>query len=233
MKFSKLEARYITPKLKGIFSLGDVDNLPRVIGPKRHLITLRGFTESGIEAWGTIDTSRLPLYSEESTIESWALVQVLGQEFVGKEFADTNEAVRSLGYLVRHNIFKAGFANLFMDAQALERGVPLNNLLGGNKNKVEVGISIPKSATIEEISKRITRDNFRRIKVKISPTKEDYEKISAIKKAFPNVMLMVDANSSFVLQNKTHFDLLMKYGELGLLMIEQPLGSDDVRQHIL
>lgn len=232
MRFTELEARYVTPRMRNTFSLGDVEGLPRVIGPERDMVVLRGVTNTGVEAWSAIDTTKLPIYGSESTVEAWALVQELGETFVGKSYDSAREAVRALGYLVEHPIFQAGFANLFLDAQAIEQGVPLYSLLGGTKQQVEVGISISKTAPLSEIEQRITVDQFRRIKIKVGPTLEDYQKIAAIRAAFPNVLLMVDANSSFEWQNSAHTALLEKYGTLGLLMIEQPLAHNDIAHHV-
>jgi len=140
--------------------------------------------------------------------------------------------VRSLGYMIDHHIFQAAFANLFLDAQAIEKGIPLFALLGGTKEQVEIGVSIPKTATTEDISHKITVEKYQRIKVKVGPTDEDYKKIADIRKDFPKVKLMIDANSSFDIRNEDHEKLLNKYGELDLLMIEQPLAHNDVIKHI-
>lgn len=231
MRFEQLEARYVKPEMKQAFSLGDIGGLPRTIGPKRDMVVLRGTTSTGIEGWSAIDTTPLPVYSSESTVEAWALVTQLGQQFVGKEFASAREAVRSLGYLIDHPMFEGAFANLYLDALAIQEKTPLSLLLGGTKEKVEVGVSISKNATADDIQARIEKQ-FRRIKIKVSPTKADYEKIAAIRRQFPQVMLMVDANSSFQLTDVDHRNLLMDYGRLGLLMIEQPLAHDDIADHI-
>jgi O-succinylbenzoate synthase len=232
MKFERLETRYVVPDMGREFSLGEVDGQPRIIGPVRDMVVLHGFTSSGVEAWSAIDTVKLPVYGSESSIEAWALLQEIGQTFIGKDFNNPREAVRSLGYMIDHHIFQAGFANLFLDAEALEKGVPLYTLLGGTKDKVEIGISIPKTATIEDISNKITLEKYGRVKVKVGPTVEDYEKISAIRRSFPNTKLMIDANSSFDIRNKDHEILLNKYGGLDLLMIEQPLAHNDIVKHI-
>lgn len=232
MKFERLEARYIVPEMKQTFSLGDVDGMPRNIGPGRDMIVLNGFTTQGIEAWSSIDTIKIPIYGSESTVESWALLQEIGDRFLGKDFQDPREAVRSLGYLVDHLIFQAAFANLFLDASAIEDNSPLFKLLGGVKDKVEVGVSISKNNTFEEIAEKITKDKFRRIKVKVGPTDNDFNKIRSITTQFRDISLMIDANSSFNLNNEDHRRILLNYGNLNLLMIEQPLAHNDISRHI-
>lgn len=232
MKFNKLEAFYIVPEMKKKFSLGEVDGLPRDIGPIRDMVLLKGTTSSSVESWSAIDTVKLPIYGAESSIESWALMQEVGGNFIKKEFQNAREAVYALGYLVDHHIFKAAFANLFIDALAIENNLPLATLLGGTKSKVDVGVSIPKTASFEEIAKKIEQERFKRIKIKVGPNKDDYEKVKAIKRRFPTLSLMVDANSSFDLKNPQHRKLLYKYGSLNLLMIEQPLAHNDIQNHV-
>lgn len=232
MKFERLEARYVTPEMKHTFSLGDVDGLPRNIGPERDMVVLRGQTSNGAEAWSAIDTTKLPVYGSESTVEAWSLLKTIGANFVGKNFESPREAVRSLGYMIDHYIFQASFANLYLDAEAIEKNIPLYELLGGKKTKVNVGISISKNDKTDDIFEKITKDKFKRIKVKISPTMDDFDKISVIRNKFPDILLMIDANSSFDLQNLDHKKLLHAYGSLGLLMIEQPLAHNDILEHI-
>lgn len=232
MKFERLEARYVIPDMGREFTLGDVDGQSRVIGPIRDMVVLHGFTSTGVEAWSAIDTVKLPVYGSESSTEAWALLQEVGETFIGKDFKNPRKAVRSLGYMIDHYIFQAAFANLFLDAEAIEKGVPLFTLLGGTKDKVEIGVSIPKTATIEDISKKITVEKYQRIKVKVGPTEADYQKIATIKKAFPKIKLMIDANSSFDIRNKEQERLLMSYGGLDLLMMEQPLAHNDIIKHI-
>ncbi|MDP3918132.1 MAG: enolase C-terminal domain-like protein [Candidatus Woesebacteria bacterium] len=232
MKFERLETRYVVPDMGRKFSLGDVDGQARIIGPIRDMVVLHGFTSNGVEAWSAIDTVKFPIYGSESSTEAWALLQEVGETFIGKDFNSPRDAVHSLGYMINHYIFQAAFANLYLDAEAIEKGVPLYTLLGGEKEQVEIGVSIPKTATAEDIGKKITIEKFKRIKVKVGPTEEDYMKIASIKNSFPNVKLMIDANSSFDIRNNDHIKLLNKYGELDLLMIEQPLAHNDIAKHI-
>lgn len=214
------------------FSLGDVDGLPRTIGPKRDMVVLKGLTDKGVEAWSAIDTTKLPIYGSESTVEAWSLLREIGNNFINKDFDGPREAVRSLGYLIDHHILQAAFANIYLDAEAIEKNIPLFKLLEGSKDKVEVGVSISKNQSLEQISEKITKDKFRRIKVKVGPTIEDFEKIALIRKKFPETMLMIDANSSFDIRNPEHKQILTNYGNLNLLMIEQPLAYNDIFEHI-
>jgi O-succinylbenzoate synthase len=231
MKINKLEARLIEPKLKKAFPIGEVNGHERIVGPERAMVILQATLANGILAWASIDTLPFPFYNQEWTKGAWELLKEVGGNVVGKEISSPEEIVDILGPIVGHNMFKAGFANLFLDAQALLENTPLYKLVGGEDQAVEVGISIAKSASQEDIQKFIS-EGFRRIKVKVGPFQDDYEKVRTIREQNPDVLLMVDANSSFDIDNTEHFELLKKFGELDLLMIEQPLAHDDVARHV-
>src|SRR5690606_22025689 len=71
------------------------------------------------------------------------------------------------------------------------------------------------------------QEGYKRLKLKIKPG-YDIEPITAIRKKFPNVPLMADANSAFILEDLPIFKEL---DQLNLLMIEQPLAYHDIVDH--
>jgi O-succinylbenzoate synthase len=69
---------------------------------------------------------------------------------------------------------------------------------------------------------------YRKIKLKIMPG-ADVEFVRAVRQALgPDVHLMADANSAYRLEDAEH---LAQLDEFGLIMIEQPLGHDDLVRH--
>lgn len=109
------------------------------------------------------------------------------------------------------------------------RSVSADNVAGRRK-QVEVGVSIGIHDTIDEtiqiIDKRVT-EGYNRIKLKIKPG-WDIELLREVRRQFPTIRLMADANSAYTLD---HLPVLKQMDKLGLLMIEQPLGHDDIFQH--
>lgn len=71
------------------------------------------------------------------------------------------------------------------------------------------------------------RSGYRRIKLKIKPGK-DLQYVCAVRKANPAILLSVDANSAYTLDDTAH---LRRFDELNLLMIEQPFFWDDIFLH--
>jgi O-succinylbenzoate synthase len=68
---------------------------------------------------------------------------------------------------------------------------------------------------------------YRRIKIKIKPGR-DLVETRAVRGAFPDLRLQVDANSAYTLETA---QALQPLDELGLLLIEQPLADDDLWDH--
>ena len=73
------------------------------------------------------------------------------------------------------------------------------------------------------------QQGYRRLKVKIKPGK-DLRYLAAVRKEFPDMALMADANSAYTVED---LDLLRRLDEFNLLMIEQPLDHDDIYEHSL
>ena len=68
---------------------------------------------------------------------------------------------------------------------------------------------------------------YRRIKIKIKPG-HDVELVAAVRARFPDMPLMVDANSAYTLDDAP---LLRSSTRFDLMMIEQPLAYDDIVDH--
>lgn len=100
------------------------------------------------------------------------------------------------------------------------------------RSRVQVGVSIGIHDTIDEtiaiIDKRL-KEGYRRIKLKIKPG-WDLELLREVRRQYPDILLMADANSAYT---PDHLLVLKQFDDLNLLMIEQPLGYDDIYQHSL
>src|SRR5699024_12822737 len=102
--------------------------------------------------------------------------------------------------------------------------------LGGEKDKIEVGISIGIQSSIEKLVAVVdgyVKEGYKRIKVKIKPG-WDVDVIRTLREEFPDVAIMADANSAYTLVD---VDLLKKLDAFNLMIIEQPLASDDIIDH--
>ena len=102
--------------------------------------------------------------------------------------------------------------------------------MGGEKQAVEAGVSIGIQNSVGDLLKVIegyVEEGYRRIKIKIKPG-WDVEVLKEIRRHFPNVPLMVDANAAYRLEDAEHLKALDQFN---LLMIEQPLAHNDLVDH--
>ncbi len=103
-------------------------------------------------------------------------------------------------------------------------------MFGGTRKQIDVGVSIGIQSTPEVLLKKIENyltEGYKRIKIKIAPG-NDIQFIKAVRKEFPNILFQVDANSAYELK---HIDLFKQMDEYNLLLIEQPLGYEDIYDH--
>ena len=77
------------------------------------------------------------------------------------------------------------------------------------------------------LSISVWHKGYKRIKLKIKPGK-DVNLAQAVRNRYPDIMLMLDANSAYTLEDADH---LKQLDQFSLLMIEQPLSHDDIYEH--
>ncbi len=129
-----------------------------------------------------------------------------------------------------HQMAKAGLEMALWDLMGKAQGRPLRALLGGVRERVEVGVSVGLQESPTELVKVVEgylAQGYRRIKIKIKPGR-DVADARAVRQAFPGLRLQVDANSAYTLASA---EVLLPLDELNLLLIEQPLAEDDLWDH--
>jgi O-succinylbenzoate synthase len=125
---------------------------------------------------------------------------------------------------------KAGVENAFWDVEAQQKNVPLHALLGGKRQEIACGVSLGIRESPEQLVSKVgeeLQNGYQRIKLKIKPGK-DVAFVAAVRKAFPETLLSVDANSAYTLDDASH---LRRMDAFNLLMIEQPLQWDEIHGH--
>jgi O-succinylbenzoate synthase len=185
----------------------------------------------GLTGLGECVASRAPGYNYETTGTAWHILRdfvaplLLGQDVVdAADFQARMESIRG------HHLTKAGVEMALWDLQGKRDGKSLREMLGGSRDRVEVGISVgiqPSQQTLLKTIESSLAQGYRRVKIKIKPGRDVVE-TSAVRRAFPDLRLQVDANSAYTLDT---FEALKPLDELDLLMIEQPLSEDDIWDH--
>jgi o-succinylbenzoate synthase len=129
-----------------------------------------------------------------------------------------------------HQMAKAALEMAVWDLYARLQGAPLSRVLGGEKRTIESGVSIGLQPSTDALLESVAREvaaGYRRIKIKIKPG-ADRALVAAVRGRFPQVPLMVDANSAYTLAQAA---LFRELDLERLMMVEQPLGWDDIVDH--
>lgn len=201
----------------------------------RDTILVKATTADGIVGWGEWAGDG-PGYSYETEVTAWHILQdYLIPLALRAPWADPREAPVRFRGVRGHNITKAALEAALWDIAAQEHGQSLRDYIGklygrAMKDRVVVGVSIGIQPTTEKLIEKIQgflQYGYLRIKMKIKPGR-DLADARAARAAFPDRMLMVDANSAYSLRDA---DLFKQMDDLDLLMIEQPLGYDDIYEH--
>src|SRR5579864_9685994 len=185
----------------------------------------------GVSGWGECVAAETPYYSPETIETAWHIIrEFLWPEIRGKKFAEAREIWGMLAHTRGHNMAKGGIESAIWDAEARQKGLPLWKLIGGVREEIPCGVSIGIKDSLEDLAATVNQElaaGYQRIKIKIKPGK-DVEPVEHLRQRFPNIRLMVDANSAYQLQDWPHLKRLEAYY---LMMIEQPLGWDDLYSH--
>jgi o-succinylbenzoate synthase len=186
----------------------------------------------GVTGWGECVAGESPYYSPETTDTAWLMLRdFLWPMIKGKEFAAAGQVWELLKRVRGHNMAKAALESAVWDAEAKQKGVPLSKLIGGVREEIACGVSVGIKESLDELAATVQKElaaGYQRIKIKIKPGK-DLELVRRLRQDFPRIKLMVDANSAYTLND---WPLLQQLEGFYLMMIEQPLGWDDLYSHV-
>jgi o-succinylbenzoate synthase len=185
----------------------------------------------GISGWGESTAGENPYYSYETAETAHHIIRdFLWPMLKGSEFNAASEVFDLLAQVRGHNMAKAAVETAIWDAEAKQKNLPLAKLLGGTRDEISSGVSIGIQPSIEALIAKVEKElaaGYQRVKIKIKPGK-DVALARALRQRFPRIRLMVDANSAYRLEDAP---LLQQLDQFFLIMIEQPLGHDDIYSH--
>lgn len=225
MRIEQLTLREIRMRLKAPFetSFG--------VTQDRRILLVEVIAD-GVSGWGEITAMESPSFNSETTETAWHIVcDFIAPMLVGQELAIAAEFPRVVSGIRGHNMAKAGVENALWDIESQQNGSPLWKWLGGTRQEIACGVSLGIRETPQALVSKVgteVADGYQRIKLKIKPGK-DVDFVAAVRKQFPDILLSVDANSAYQLQDAEH---LRQLDQFRLLMIEQPLEWDDIYSHI-
>jgi O-succinylbenzoate synthase len=182
--------------------------------------------------WGECVADVEPRYSGEWNASAWeSLATFLVPSVVAGGPVSAPEQVAERTAWVRGNhMAKAALEMAVLDAWLRARDTSLAANLGAVADRVPCGVSVGIAASPEAMLEEIRgylEKGYRRVKLKIEPGR-DLAVVRSVRDALPDMPLSVDANAAYTLADMPLFEAL---DELGLVMIEQPLGHDDLIDH--
>ncbi|MEV7634393.1 o-succinylbenzoate synthase [Microbacterium sp. NPDC089318] len=189
-----------------------------------------------VAGWGECVALADPLYSPEYAdgARQMMIRYLIPALFAyqARHGAVTAETVgHSLRAVVGHQMAKSALEMAVLDAQLRARGESFAQYLGATVDRVPSGVSVGIQNSIPDLIDTVAEyveDGYQRIKLKIQPG-WDIAPVAAVREHFgADLLLQVDANAAFTLADTV---LLRKLDAFDLLLIEQPLGEADLRQH--
>src|SRR6188474_705564 len=185
----------------------------------------------GLTGYGECVATRDPGYNYETAGTAWHILkEFVAPLILGQDVPDAEDFQKRVEGIRGHHLAKAGVEMALWDLLGKRDGKSLKEMIGGTRDKVEVGVSIgiqeSASALVQTVASYL-EDGYRRVKIKIKPGRE-VDETSSVRKAYPDLRLQVDANSAYTLETA---DVLKAIDDLDLLLIEQPLFEDDIWDH--
>ena len=181
--------------------------------------------------WGECVADVEPDFSGEFNDGAWLLMRDLLVPALFRAGDVGAEDLDGVFAFVRGNpMAKATLIDAVLDAELRAEDVSLASYLGGVRDRVACGVSVGITSTTEALLDHVAgyvADGYRRIKLKIAPG-VDVERVESVRAANRDVLLSVDANAAYSLQDIAVFRSLEASD---LLMIEQPLHHEDLVEH--
>jgi o-succinylbenzoate synthase len=198
---------------------------------ERHIVLVRVEDQDGAVGWGECTAGEGPFYSYEWMHTAWPTLKTYLAPFVvGKEIDSAADVWTLMRSARGHRMAKAAIENAVWDLEARVLGKPLWKHLGGVRGEISCGVSIGIQSSLDVLIEKIERElaaGYQRIKIKIKPG-WDLKVIEEVRKRFPAILLMGDANSAYTLAD---VPLFKELDQFDLMMLEQPLAHHDIFDH--
>jgi O-succinylbenzoate synthase len=199
---------------------------------ERRIIVVEAHDESGAIGYGECTAMEQPLFNHESVDAAWTVILGTICPMLSTAMPKSAAVVGdSLSAIRGNRMAISAVENAIWDLEAKLLGIPLWKQLGGTRQTINTGVSIGLQKSIDVLIEKVAREveaGYQRIKLKIKPG-QDIELVRAVRERFADILLSVDANSAYSIND--HLSIFQALDEFGLLMIEQPLQAGDLIDH--
>ncbi len=224
MKLERIEVRHVRLPLKHPFET----SFGRTTAKEFLLVSV---SADGLTGFAECVADADPYYLPETNGTVYHILrEFLAPLALSLDIADPHEVLPAFARVRGHEMAKACLEMAIWELAARREGKPLHALLGGSRRRIESGVSIglqkDEVALLERVEAEVAA-GYRRIKIKIKPG-HDRRLAAAVRARFPQIHLMVDANSAYTLADAA---VLRELDGFDLMMVEQPLAWDDIVDH--
>lgn len=184
-----------------------------------------------VEGWGEATPYAAPQFCPEWAAGAFILIRdVFGPLVKGREIENGSQLQGILSPFKGNWFAKAALDTAWWDLAAKVEDRPLWEMIGGTVTEVAVGADIPVQENLDALHDGVRAASdwgFGRTKLKFRPD-SGFEMVASVREAFPDMPLHIDCNAGFTLDD---IELFQRLDGLGLVMIEQPLGWQDLIDH--
>lgn len=197
-----------------------------------HHLLIRLYDDAGHVGWGECAVPTDPYYCPETTETAWHMLRdYFAPAVIGQEIAGPEDLLACVAKVRGNNFARSGIEMAFWALDATAQSRPLAQMLGATQPAITSGVSLGIErdiARLLDVVGEFVAQGYPRVKLKIGPG-WDIQPVAAVRERFPDLPLQVDANSAYTM---LHLPALRELDQFGLLMIEQPLGNDDIIDHV-
>ncbi|MCY0869527.1 MAG: o-succinylbenzoate synthase [Firmicutes bacterium] len=173
----------------------------------------------------------MPFYTEETVDTAWhVLVDFAVPRLIGATFDHPSEVWEVLSVIRGNHMAKAALEMAVWDAYGRSCSRSLADCLGGVLSEVPLGVTCGTAASPDALLESVgaaVAQGYRRVKLKIAPS-WDVVPTAAVRAAYPDLTLAVDANAAY---GSGDFQVFKKLDKMGLSFIEQPFAARDLPLH--
>ena len=171
---------------------------------ERQILLVQVEDSDGAIGWGEVTCGERPFYNEEWVDAAWLVLRdFVAPRVLGRELHSAAE-VGGLSLAIRgHRMARAGLEAACWELEARKLGRPLWQHIGGARREVACGVSIGIQNSVSELLEVIGAEveaGYQRIKIKIKPGR-DADVVREVRRHFPDIRLMADANSAYTLDD--------------------------------
>jgi D-galactarolactone cycloisomerase len=204
---------------------------------KRDMVLVRVLTECGVVGWGEAHHGRGP------TSIADLINHTLSHFVLGRSAASPVDAWNAVyaRHIASHGqgagtlIALSGIDMALWDARGRYHGMPCWQLMGGTDKPIPAyagGITLgfqPAESLVQEVAGFVAQ-GFRAVKLRFGENVEvDLARLTAVRRAFPELTLMVDINSSYTLQDFRRAAPVL--AEMRVYWVEEPFPAHDHRPY--